>query len=246
MLSKEERQLEYFNKLSNNNSRYDKYLEKLSEEKKAKIAVSVKNQGVYTASPLTCNGPDKCPFFASCPINDLDANGKIQKANLQEYPVGMPCILEKSFVEQQIVDYMQHLDVDPSNPVEMSIINELALIDLYKQRCVTVLSNGDKNGFGRDFLLTEITGFNENGDVATQTKLHPLLELIDKLEKRRERWLEKLMETRKSKADFVSRLGNENQNSKVLGEIQKLREALLIAQENVIVVKDEILLDDAK
>ena len=37
-----------------------------------------------------------------------------------------------NLVEQKTIDYVQYLDVDPTNPVEMSIVNELALIDLYK------------------------------------------------------------------------------------------------------------------
>lgn len=242
-MSKQERQLQYFNKLAND-ERYEKYLSKIPQHKLDRVKNKVATQGVHTLSPIVCQGPDKCPFLSRCPIPDVDDNGKLNKLSLDMYPVNQSCVVEKYFVEQKIVEYMSHLDVDPSNPVEMSIVDELALIDLYKNRALTVLANGDKNGFGKDFLLTEITGFNENGDVATQTRLHPLLELIDKLERRREKWLEKLLETRNAKASFISRLGSEQGNSKVLGEIQKLREALLIQQDNVIVIGDEILLDD--
>ena len=241
-MSKEERQLEYFNKISND-ARYNKYLSKLSEKQVNKIKLSVSHQGVYTISPIVCQVPDKCPFLSRCPIPDYDDNGKLIKGKLDDYPVSHPCIMEKIFIEQKILDYMKHLDVDPTNPVEMSIVDELALIDLYKNRCMTVLASGDKNGFGRDFLLTEITGFNENGDVATQTKLHPLLELIDRLEKRREKWLDKLMETRKARAEFISKM-DDSTNSKVLGEIQKLREALINNSESAIMIGEEILLDD--
>ena len=241
-MSKEERQLEYFNKISSND-RYDKYLSKLSEKQVKKIKASLGHQGVYTISPITCQGPDKCPFLTRCPIPDMDDSGKLIKGKIEDYPINQPCIVEKFFIEQKILDYVKHLDVDPSNPVEMSIVEELSLIDLYKNRCMTVLSSGDKNGYGRDFLLTEITGFNENGDVSTQTKLHPLLELIDRLEKRREKWLEKLMETRKARAEILSKMDN-SANSKVLGEIQKLREALINNSESAIMIGEEILLDE--
>lgn len=241
-MSKEERQLQYFNKISTND-KYDKYLSKLSESKISKVKNYITNQGVHSISPIICLGPDRCPFLSRCPIPDIDDNGRVTKGKLEDYPINQACIVEKFFVEQKILDYMKHLDVDPTNTVEMSIVDELALIDLYKNRCMTVLSNGDKSGFGRDFLLTEITGFNENGDTSTNTKLHPLLELMDKLERRRERWLEKLLETRKSKADMVSKLGNEEMNSKVLGEIQKLRLALEITQQSDIMIGEEILLD---
>ena len=71
--------------------------------------------------------------------------------------------------------------------------------------------------------------------------------MMDRLEKRREKWLEKLMETRKSKADWMIKVGGAGNESKILGEIQKLRDAILQLEGNDIVEledSDEILLDD--
>ena len=124
----------------------------------------------------------------------------------------------------------------------MSIINELALIDLYKNRCLLVLSQGDKNGQGRDFLLVDVLGFNENGDKAESTKLHPVVDMIEKLERRRERWLERLMETREAKAKFLSKISENKNQSRVLEEISMLREALYAI--DVTPSKQEILIDD--
>ena len=61
--------------------------------------------------------------------------------------------MEKYLVQQKLINYVDYLNVDPDNPIEMSIANELALIDLYKNRCMLILSNGDREGNGRDFLL---------------------------------------------------------------------------------------------
>jgi hypothetical protein len=75
-------------------------------------------------------------------------------------------------------------------------------------------------------MRVDIIGFNENGEKAEQASLHPAVEMIDKLEKRREKWLDKLMETRKSKADWMAKMGGNSSESKILQEIQSLREAL--------------------
>ena len=66
--------------------------------------------------------------------------------------------------------------------------------------------------------------------------------MIDRLEKRREKWLDKLMQTRKTKAEFMLKMGETNNNSRVLEEISRLREALysVEAPEGA----KEILLDD--
>jgi predicted component of type VI protein secretion system len=66
--------------------------------------------------------------------------------------------------------------------------------------------------------------------------------MIEKLEKRRERWLERLLETREAKAKLLTKM-NENKNqSRVLEEISMLREALYSI--DVSPSKQEILIDD--
>lgn len=241
--SKEARQEDFFKSLQEES--YDNYLTKIPEAKLNRIKKSVNRiqTGIHASAPLTCLGPDNCPFIKKCPIPTVNPNGTLDKGDPEDYPLGKECIMEKFYVEQKIVDYLTYLDVDPNNPVEMSIVNELALIDLYKNRCLFVLSNGDRKGEGRDFLMVDVTGFNENGDKAETTKLHPVIEMIDKLERRRERWLERLMETRKSKADFMVKMGENQNNSKVLSEIQALRNALA-SVEITEALDEEILIDD--
>lgn len=242
--SKELRQVEFFETINKSTDEYATYLARLDSKKLARVkrSVSAIKSGVHASAPLICLGPEKCPFVKRCPIPDMDNSGELDFGEISQYPIGRECVMEKFFVEQKIVDYLQHLDVDPSNPVEMSIVNELALIDLYKNRSLMVLSQGDKRGDGRDFMTTDVTGFNENGDRAETTKLHPVIEMIDKLEKRREKWLDKLIQTRKTKAEFMLKMGESNNNSRVLEEISRLREALysIEAPEGA----KEILLDD--
>ena len=46
--------------------------------------------------------------------------------------IGRECVLEKFFMQQKIIEYLKHLNVDPNNPIEMSIVNELALLTFTK------------------------------------------------------------------------------------------------------------------
>jgi hypothetical protein len=224
---------------------YDKYLARLAPEKLDRIKRSVSKTvtGAYSAAPLVCLGPKKCPFINKCPIPDVSEAGELLVGDNSQYPIGRECIVEKYFIEQKMYEYMNHLEVSPENPVEMSIVNELALIDLYKNRCLNVLSQGDRRGEGRDFLLVDITGFNENGERAETTKLHPITDMIDKLEKRRDKSLEKFMATRKAKADYIARIGEKQNQSQLLSEIQRIRE-VLNASEQIKYIDQEVLLDD--
>jgi len=153
--------------------------------------------------------------------------GEVDVDDMSKYPIGRGCLLEKFFMQQKVIEYIQYLDVDPANPIEMAIANDLAIIDLYKYRAVAILSSGDKDGTGQDFMRTDIIGFNEEtGQAAQMTRTHPALEVIDKLEKRRESYIDKLNESRRAKMELAFKLGQGKDNSKVLEEVSKLREAI--------------------
>ena len=207
---------------------YKQYLDRLPDTKRQRIVNSIASirHGLHAIAPMMCLGPEKCPIYEKCPIPDRDSEGKIVQGSLSNYPIGRECILEKFYMQQKIIEYVEHLNVDPANPVEMSIVNELALIDLYKNRALMIMSTGDKSGQGRDFMRIDIMGFNEAGDTAESAKLHPAIDMMDRLEKRREKWLEKLMETRKAKAEWAIKVGGPQSESRILAEISKLREAI--------------------
>jgi hypothetical protein len=233
---------------------YQQYLSKLPDSKRQRIVNSISSirHGLHAIAPMMCLGPEKCPIIERCPIPERDSKGKIEIGALDNYPIGRECLLEKFYMQQKIIEYVEHLNVDPANPVEMSIVNELALIDLYKNRALMIMSTGDKSGQGRDFMRIDVLGFNESGETAESAKLHPAVEMMDRLEKRREKWLDKLMETRKAKAEWAIRVGGAQNESKILAEISKLREAIatlesepmLSLEEHDEDADDEILLGD--
>ena len=236
---------------------YNNYLQTLAPEKLARIKQSVSNtrHGLHTVAPTMCMGPHECMFIEHCPIPPrteagapiLDQNGKMVYGPMKDYPVARPCVMEKFYMQQKIMDYVQHLDVDPANPVEMAIVNELAVLDLMKNRALIVLSKGDKAGQGRDFLRVDITGFSDSGVPSESTSIHPVAEYLDKMEKRRERWLDKLLETRKAKIDAAHKLGNTQNDSKVLDELRDLKKALESVSMQAIAEAEEVvevLIDD--
>ena len=239
----EEKKQKLLNLITEEDSDYQSYLDRLDSKKLNRIKRSVDrySTGSYAAAPLTCLGPDNCPFLRSCPVVEVSLVGDINKGKASDYPIGKQCLMEKYLVQQKLVSYVDYLNVDPDNPIEMSIANELALIDLYKNRCMLILSNGDREGNGRDFLLKTIVGFSESGERAENIQLHPLHDLIEKLEKRRDKWIERLMESRKSKAEMLAKVGGVESNSKVLNEIEDLKKVLLEANSNT---TEELLLDD--
>ena len=108
----------------------------------------------------------------------------------------------------------------------MAIVSDLAVIDLYKYRSVAILSAGDKDGYGQDFTMGQVIAVNQNGDPIEQTQMHPAVAVMDNLERRRERIMDKLNESRKAKMDIAYKLGSNNVESKLLQEIGALKRAI--------------------
>ena len=211
---------------------YQEWLDRLPESKRQRVmnGINRMTHGLYASAPLQCHGPDNCPFITACPIAGRKPNGELDVGDFTDYPVGLQCVMEANYMAQQVVDYMNYLEIDPSNPVERAICDELAVIDLLKTRALLVIAHGDTSGQGRDLLRIDktINGFSQNGTPLTSesSKLHPALEYIDRLEKRREKWLDRLMETRKAKADYNLKVGNTVSDNALLEDVNQLRQFL--------------------
>jgi hypothetical protein len=136
--------------------------------------------GVSAFVPMLCASPHKCPMGVRCPITE-------------RWPVGRACPLESNYIRVQTKEYVQSLDVDPQNTYEMVLVNELVEIDLLGYRANVALS-GDKEDGPR--LLTTIRTESEE-KVMESTIPHPLLEIKEKLNKRRLQILESFAVTRK-------------------------------------------------
>jgi hypothetical protein len=208
---------------------YDQYLARLPEAKRARIfkANNRMKTGLHTIAPLTCVGPAKCKFLPHCPIPDKNTKGEIIAGPAENYPIGRPCIMEAMYMKSKVEDYYTHLQVDTTNPVEISLVNELAVLDLYKNRALMVLSSGDADGHGQDLLKVDITGVTEQGLMLKSTQTHPAFNAMDQIENRRAKLLDKLLETRKAQADLQAKMGVKQESSKVLEELQAVRKLLL-------------------
>lgn len=227
------------------------YVSRLTPEKQKKIARVSKHiqNGLYALAPMTCHGPEKCCFINHCPIPEV-VNGELEYGPREDYPIARPCILENIYIKQKTREYIEWLKVDVENPIEMSIVNDLALIDLYKNRATMIMSSGDRGKQGMDFLrIDEEKIDNGNGEkqlmiTKSVTQMHPVFLVIDKLEARRERLLDKLLETRKAKSELAMKMGKKKESSQLLDEIKALRNALISQQTEVqqITMKEEMIL----
>lgn len=242
------RQKELFTKLKASDTQYELLLQKYSVKKINKLKKSLDNfkYGYHASAPVVCLGPEKCPFYHACPVGDgYKADGLGGKIpvydSVSDFPIGDQCILEKVYIEQKLIDYLTEFDVDPGSASELSLINDLALLDLYKQRCVLFLAAGDKQSEGLDFLKVDLM-FDENGNETSRSyKEHPVMGIIERLEKRRHKILEELLATRKGKLTILAKIKKSEDSSKLLDELEKIRNVISTEKTTIIDVAEEYI-----
>jgi hypothetical protein len=124
----------------------------------------------------------KCTFADTCPL---------LKENLA--PKGNPCPIEMSIVAQFTAEYMEQLDVQSDNLVEVSMIRDLVDQEVQYIRKTKLLAK-------EHFIQENIIGIDHQGQPIIKKELHLAVELEDRLHKRRKDLRNQLLATREAKA----------------------------------------------
>lgn len=136
---------------------------------------------MFSSIPMTCES-SKCVFAETCPL---------LKENLA--PKGNPCPIEMSMVSQFTSEYMEQLDVQPDNLVEVSMVRDLVDQEVQYLRKTKLLAK-------EHFIQENVIGVDQDGQPILKKELHLAVELEDKLHKRRKELRNQLLATREAKA----------------------------------------------
>lgn len=140
--------------------------------------------GLNAVVPIFCGGKDKCPFIRTCP---MDKVGKV--------PLGRLCPVEVSLTKLWTEAYVREFDVDPANFSELSLVQELAELDIYDRRATILLQEGE----GQTLMQQQAVGVDPDGNPVYQTQVHQAWEIKERIKNRKLRILEALVGTRKEK-----------------------------------------------
>ena len=91
--------------------------------------------------------------------------------------------------------YMSEFEVDSENYSEVSMITELAELDIYDLRASMILSRPECAEMTKDVVV----GFDPKGKPIVNKEVHKAWELKERVKKRKQRILESLVGTRKEK-----------------------------------------------
>ena len=158
----------------------------LSEQgKRAKsIASKMHNttHGLYASIPIICKSKE-CPYSDSCYLY-----------NMGEEPYAEPCPIEVSTVEDLAQRYMEELEINPNDMVDISMVRDVIDMDISIMRC------NKKLAADADIVQEVVAGVSEHGDEFTQPQIHKAYDLQLRLMRQRSQILDKLHATRKEKA----------------------------------------------
>ena len=167
---------------------------------------------MFSSIPMNCES-EKCIFASTCPL---------MKENLA--PRNKPCPIEMSMVAQFTAEYLEQLDVNPNNLVEVSMVRDLVDQEVQYLRKTKLLAK-------EHFVQENIIGVDQDGQQILKKELHLAVELEDKLHKRRKDLRNQLLATREAKAKVGQvQLDTAQAISDIIGRVQAVesqREKLL-------------------
>ena len=138
--------------------------------------------GYHAALPLHCNG-EACPMATKCPLMKAGFN----------YMIGKDCPIETNLLNIWTSNIINELKIDPNNHVEVGLAADLVKMDLYQMRISNKLAM-------EDFIQQQIVAVNDEGEPQFRAELHQAAIWDDILSKRKLKYLESLLATRKSMA----------------------------------------------
>lgn len=167
---------------------------------------------MFSSIPMNCE-VERCIFASTCPL---------LKQNLA--PRGNPCPIEMAMVSQFTAEYLEQLEVNPNNLVEVSMVRDLVDQEVQYMRKTKLLAK-------EHFIQENVIGVDQDGQPILKKELHLAVELEDKLHKRRKDLRNQLLATREAKAKVGQvQLDTAQAISEIIDKVQAIenqREKLL-------------------
>ena len=159
---------------------------------------------MFSSIPMNCEA-EKCVYASTCPL---------LKENVA--PKNNPCPIEMSMVSQFTTEYLDQLDVNPNNLVEVSMVRDLVDQEVQYMRKTKLLAK-------EHFIQENVIGIDQDGQPILKKELHLAVELEDKLHKRRKDLRNQLLATREAKAKVGQvQLDTAQAISDIINKVQSL------------------------
>lgn len=208
------------------------------EELKDSLTSNKMKSSIFSAIPMVCR--PTCPFLDTCEYAKKGtAPFQLSKSNKKS---DGRCIYELAIVASFMGDYIEQLEIDVTNWVEMSQVRDLVDQEVQLLRKTKYLAK-------EDFIQENVVGVDEDGDPIMKKDLHQAVYYEDKIHKRRTQMFKQILATRESRVKANSMQMDSAQSMANLiasmRRIEKEEQEALKKQLGIVDV-DEYILEDQK
>jgi hypothetical protein len=158
-----------------------KYTDK--ELSKIRYRLSNLRHGACAAIPIRCTGND-CPMRTQCPLVEIGRP-----------PLRQSCPVEINLLNEWRRLYIQEYDIDPGSFSELSMVNELAEVELLQWRINNSLAKAENA-----MLVTDnVVGVDKHGSVITRQEVSSFFDIRERLNNRKSRIIKLMVGDRQEK-----------------------------------------------
>jgi len=211
---------DFFSFLDMNLDNYSDITLTADEAGRLRKHVQAASTGVQSLIPLICAG-DKCKFKERCPLYEM---GKP--------PVGRQCLPEVELLTFFRKRFIEEYNVNPQDMTDLTMVNELAEIEIFEMRCNIALSKED----GQDLTQNNIVGVTNLGAPYHQTVVHTAWDIKERLKIRKMKLVECMVGSRKEKWKRAAALKTRDtgdpssQMSNFRAELESLKDEIEMTQ----------------
>jgi hypothetical protein len=145
----------------------------------------VATSGMYANIPIICKGI-KCPFIETCSMKAVGMDVEELK--------GQRCPIEIADVLKRFQWYIQHLEIDQDNVVDLGMVKEIVDIDIMLERASRRMASEG------DFVEMVVVGMDPEGNPLRRPEIRKSVDFKERMSKRKDTLLSLLNSTRKDKA----------------------------------------------
>ncbi|MBU1134831.1 MAG: hypothetical protein KJ569_07975 [Candidatus Omnitrophica bacterium] len=191
--------------------------------------------GSTAVAPLICCGP-RCPTSNVCPfiVGEMAATP----------PLGRSCPVEAAVMKQKKRMYIDEYGISMESPTELSLIDELVLIEIYEARVAAQLAKEQDANLTAEVVI----GADREGEPILSRQVSPLWEIMERLSSKKHRIIKRMVGDRqeKYKKQAAVRERSEGDASQTWAStrdlVQKMRQQAQVLEAEA----DRIAADNAK
>ena len=174
--------------------------------------VNSMKHGILANVPMICRG-NRCPYIKTCYLTE------------EERPEGKRCPIEVAEVISEFEKYVESLNVEPDNFVDISLVKELVDIEIQIRRAERKIAESG------DFEEQVVAAVSQNGDVYYKPELKKAVEYKERLRKERHRILQLLNSTRKDKKTDNSQLDPSVMFAQIMAKMQAINTTATVKED---------------